>query len=226
MSEVRTDPPQLFSLTSRFIFRFRRPVTFSEFVALVEGNPSGGVLLEGRRTIPAPAAAAARALAEMLATTFPQLRFRSGNATGSDEAFSRGIAAVDPHRLEIIAPYASHRAKSRIAGAQYSSPAALTAEQELDIENKTTAASPTIKGLIAARSKGGRLGAKVAILIRDTMKVTGFGPEFSRPICALFYIDPADPMAGGTGHTIRVCQQEGVPYAFQESWSAWIRERR
>lgn len=28
-------------------------------------------------------------------------------------------------------------------------------------------------------------------------------------------------LAGGTGHTLRVCQQEGVPVAFQDSWMEW-----
>ncbi len=37
-------------------------------------------------------------------------------------------------------------------------------------------------------------------------------------------MDLDDPMAGGTGHTIRVCAQEGVPSAFQDSWQNWIDE--
>lgn len=42
------------------------------------------------------------------------------------------------------------------------------------------------------------------------MKVVGHSDEFPKPLCALFYVDPDDPMAGGTGHTIRVCRQEGA----------------
>jgi hypothetical protein len=53
------------------------------------------------------------------------------------------------------------------------------------------------------------------------MKVIGHCDAFPKPICALFYVDLEDPLAGGTGHTIRVCQQEGVPYAFQDSWTLW-----
>ena len=43
------------------------------------------------------------------------------------------------------------------------------------------------------------------------MKVTGHSEQFPKPICGLFYVDLEDPMAGGTGHTIRVCRQERVP---------------
>lgn len=32
---------------------------------------------------------------------------------------------------------------------------------------------------------------------------------------ALFYVDPADPEAGGTGHTIRVSRQQGIPLCTQ-----------
>jgi hypothetical protein len=34
-------------------------------------------------------------------------------------------------------------------------------------------------------------------------------------------VNLADPMEGGTGHTIRVCQQEGLPVIYQDEWSAW-----
>jgi len=31
-------------------------------------------------------------------------------------------------------------------------------------------------------------------------------------------------MAGGTGHTLRVCEMEAIPYAFQNSWTSWLTE--
>jgi hypothetical protein len=34
----------------------------------------------------------------------------------------------------------------------------------------------------------------------------------------VLYVDLSDPEAGGTGHTIRVCRQQGIPVAFQDSW--------
>ena len=44
-------------------------------------------------------------------------------------------------------------------------------------------------------------------------------------MCALFYADPDDPIAGGTRHTIRMCRMEVVPCVFQDGWRKWIRTR-
>jgi hypothetical protein len=52
-------------------------------------------------------------LATDLATHFPRARFSSGNADGADTAFSQGVMDVAPERMEIIAPYATHRQKHR-----------------------------------------------------------------------------------------------------------------
>ncbi len=158
----------------------------------------------------------------LLATHFPQLRFRSGNADGSDEAFSRGVAEVDASRLQIVAPYAKHKKGSRYPDATYDSPESLTPLCEDELAYKTKTASPHNKSLIDKRDRKGPIGAKAAYLIRDTMKVIGHSEEFPKPILALFYVDPADPFAGGTGHTIRVCQMENVPYVTQESWMGWV----
>jgi hypothetical protein len=197
-------------------------MTFTEFAAIVETQPDAVVLLEGRRAIPVNDASAARHIASHLARTFPELRFRSGNAEGSDYAFSEGVASVDPSRLQIVAPYSSHRRGFRFSEAVYDSPESLTGLMEDEIAYKTGTASPKNRGLILKRGQKGALAAKAAYLLRDTMKVTGHSEAFPQPVCALFYVSLDDPLAGGTGHTIRVCQQEGVPYAFQDTWREWI----
>jgi len=69
---------------------------------------------------------------------------------------------------------------------------------------------------------GGALAAKATYLLRDSMKVLGHSEEFPKPVCGIFFTDPSDPMAGGTGHTIRVCQQESVPVVFQTDWLEWM----
>lgn len=197
-------------------------MTFADVSALVEHSPSGVVLLEGRRSIPAEFAPRAEAIARALALHFPFLRFRSGNAEGSDEAFSRGVASVDPARLQIVAPYQGHRKKAHIAGASYASPTSLGSADIDEVARLSIAANPARRELIALRERNPRFAAKAAYLLRDTMKVLGHSDQFTRPVCALFYIDPADPYAGGTGHTVKVCEHLGVPYAFQSSWAAWF----
>ena len=196
-------------------------MTLSEFRNLVVGD-APVVLLEGRRAISEQDASLARGFANRLAREFVSLRFRSGNAEGSDEAFSAGVAEVDASRLQVIAPYASHRQKVRYADAVYSSPESLSTVQEAAITEATVAATPRNANVVYKRTGSPKLAAKAAYLIRDTMKVMGYSEEFGPPICGLFYVDLSDPEAGGTGHTIRVCRQHGIPVAFQDSWMNWF----
>ena len=196
-------------------------MTFETFRSLTNAESNPVILLEGRRSIPPQMAKSASALSARLAREFPQLRFRSGNASGSDQAFTEGVLAVDPSRMEIFAPYSSHRAKARHAAVSYNSPESLdTVEEEQTVFNAIRA-TPQNKGLIEKRHRNKALGAKAAYLIRDTMKVMGNGPDYLKPCCALFYIDPDDPMNGGTGHTIRACQQAAIPVVFQTDWDSW-----
>jgi len=140
-------------------------MTYADFSRLAAQNPNGVVLMEGRRAIPAAEARHAEKIAAQLANDFPALRFRSGNATGSDEAFSNGVNSVDARRLQIVAPYATHRKTARLAGAEFETPDALSPELETELD---------------------------------------------------------DVMAGGTGHTIRVCQMENIPVVFQNVWKTWL----
>jgi hypothetical protein len=54
------------------------------------------------------------------------------------------------------------------------------------------------------------------------IKVTGIPGIIKPPIAALFWIDPAQPDAGGTGHTIRACRLAGIPVIFQNDWVTWL----
>jgi hypothetical protein len=195
---------------------------FHEFSGLISRLPDPVILIEGRRTITPAAGAAARRVSARLAECFPHLKFRSGNASGSDEAFAAGVLAVAPERMQIIAPYASHRKKQRHPHAHYDSPESLSADAMAIIQAMTIAATPANKGLMKWYQRGGKLGSQAACLIRDTMKVTGISGQLSPPVAALFFVDPADPEAGGTGHTIRVCHHAGVPVIFQDHWATWI----
>ncbi|MBE2205812.1 MAG: hypothetical protein IAE94_15890 [Chthoniobacterales bacterium] len=190
----------------------------ANFLNKVEQIERPVVLLEGRRKISAAEFDAAEALGRLLATRLPHAVFRSGNAEGSDEAFSRGVAAVDASRLHIVAPYPGHRLNFRYPDATYDSPESMTKVQEEPIRKATIAASPHSEGLIHAKHP--RLRSKAQYLIRDTMKVCGAG--LPPPAFACFLVDPHNPDAGGTGHTIRVCRQAGVPFVFQNVWGKWL----
>ena len=197
-------------------------MNYNEFCQLLQSVPHPVILVEGRRTIPDAMAEKARALAMHLAQEFPQARFRSGNATGSDSAFAAGVMEVAPERMEIIDPYAAHRKKFRHPRAHYDSPESLSDDELEALQTITVNATPANKGLIKWYRRGGKLGAQAACLIRDTMKVYGTRSRLHQPTVALFCIDPQDPMAGGTGHTIRVCRNAGVPVVFQSEWGTWV----
>lgn len=178
------------------------------------------ILLEGRRTIDKPSAALAMRLGAKLAGDLPHAIFRSGNATGSDEAFSQGVASIAPERLEIIAPYATHRLRDRIAGARYVALSDIKTGSA-SLVAPTIAASPDNKRIFRDGKVPPAVKAKGDYLLRDTLKVLG-SSTLQSANAALFFIDKADPMAGGTGHTIRVCQSLKLPIHFQSTWNQWL----
>lgn len=198
-------------------------MTYQQLQTLIESSDDPVMLLEGRRSITLEDALKATAVANQLARDCPELRFRSGNAQGSDEAFSKGVVAVDATRLQIVAPYKKHRMKARYDDVTYDSPESMSIVQEQSAAYKTITATPKNKRIIERRNEAGRLAAKASYLIRDTMKVVGHSEKFPKPVIALFYVDLNDPEDGGTGHTIRVCRQEGVPCVFQDVWQGWIK---
>jgi len=180
------------------------------------------ILLEGRRNVPENEAAALTELARRLARKWPTARFRTGNAPGSDTLFDEGVAQVDPSRLEYVVPYAGHRKKNRLAGASVFSLEILSHDHDTEIVRQTIAASPKNRGVIENRHKVPALGKKAIYLLRDTLKVMGYLPLLKPATAAIFYADPDDPMKGGTGHTIRVCIEQGVPYALQDEWLEFV----
>ena len=197
-------------------------MTLDEFKAILAGAYAPVILIEGTRAIPPEDCVLARGFAVRLARAFPAARFRSGNAPGADEAFSAGIAEVDNSRLQVVLPYPGHRAAVRYPAARYASPRQLEPDGLEDMLRRTGRVSSETARLLLRRDKTPALKAKTQYLLRDTMKVVGFSDEFARPSAAIFYANPADPLSGGTGHTIRVCLQEGVPYVLQDRWKQWF----
>ena len=200
-------------------------MTFHQFNALVSAQPRPVILLEGTREVPDDVLHKLTGFATWLATKYPHAIFRSGNAKGSDEAFAAGVTAVDPGRLELLLPVAGHRAKYnpteypvRSVGLDQLSKAA-----EGDAAWITRKASTQYESLMEKRDKVPRLRAKANYLICDTAKVTGI-PEadFAKADFGIFYVNTADPMKGGTGHTIRVCRSLSVPVIFQDEWLGWM----
>jgi hypothetical protein len=194
---------------------------FSKFAAIVKDNQNTIILLEGMRKLPDHDREKLVAVGRMLAEKFPYALFRTGNASGTDESFAQGVASVDAARLEYILPYAGHRKKNLMAGSRQISLADVP-EAEAEAVASSLASSPEYTSLMGKRTVVPKLRAKANYILRDTVKVTG-APEqgFSPATIGLFYANPDDPMKGGTGHTIRVCREYGVPAVFQADWLLW-----
>ena len=185
-------------------------------------KPGSIVLLEGKRKLLPEDEDKLRALGTLLARKSIHMRFRSGNASGSDELFSRGVAEVDPLRLEVIKPYASHRKVAFHGSMSYSMEDINLAEEPEVVYHSRQ--HPQMAGLVdkyVAQVRN-RLTMKAAYILRDTVKVTGTLSGISPASVALFYDDLANPMQGGTGHTISVCKSLIVPYCNQQIWMEWL----
>jgi len=193
----------------------------SEFIKTY--NQAGTIiLLEGKRNVNEADKPKLEALGRMLAEKLPKATFRSGNADGSDLYFSKGVASVDPERLQVITPYKGHRKNKNYAG---DTPVFRTInlgeEPEVVYESKS---HKKMERLIDKYVSGenNRYVVKAAYIIRDTVKVLGTNSGVPPISFAFFYDDLDKPRAGGTGHTINVCERNDVPFLTQQDWMKWL----
>lgn len=198
-------------------------MTFQQFIELYD-YPGSIVLLEGKRDVRAEDMDALTAIGELLASQTQHIVFRSGNAPGSDELFSKGVAAIDHKRLEVITPYSGHRKKQNIAYTTHDLDGInLMEEPEVVYGSKL---KPSLVKAVDDYVQGvqNKMTIKASYLIRDTVKVTGTNSGIPKATFALFYDDLSQPKSGGTGHTMDVCIANQVPYVNQEVWIQWLKK--
>lgn len=192
---------------------------FSEYIASFD---SPVILLEGSRTVEKDHLKQITRLAEKLAHTFPNATFRLGNAEGSDNLFAEGISKVNPAQLEMILPN-DRKLKSTQKERRISFDS-LPDDEIKDICKITKEATPANRALIEYYEKGlqGVPQIKAKYLLRDALKVVGSKQLELKPAnFALFYLNSTKKTGGGTGHTIRVCKSQNVPFQKQEDWLEW-----
>jgi len=183
------------------------------------------ILLEGTRKVPEDAAQRLHALAAFLADALPQAVFRSGNAQGADSLFFHGLTSAAPERLEYILPYPGSGRKRIRPETRVFSLADITPEELGEVVEVTLSASPDLQSLVRAYLERGRnsVTTKAMYLLRDTLKVTGAMSLGLPPAnFAFFFVNPENPLSGGTGHTIRACREMGVDIHLQEEWERWL----
>ena len=146
---------------------------YDAFCELIEETEEPVILVEGTRNLLESDQEFLMKFAARLATLYPDALFRTGNATGSDEAFASGIKEVDPSRLQYVLPYARHRQKSIDTKSFQVAITDMPAEVEDRTADYTRQSSPQYTELLAHRNAGPRVQAKARYLLRDTIKVTG-----------------------------------------------------
>ncbi|MEN9415743.1 MAG: hypothetical protein RLZ62_2047 [Bacteroidota bacterium] len=196
-------------------------MTFSEFISRFD-HENSIVLLEGKRNVLPADTEKLIALGRLLATNTRQIIFRSGNAAGADQLFSDGVVSVNAERLQVVTPYSGHRKKTNVAFQTYSlEEMDLAAEPEVVYHAR---GNKKMEKLIDQYVAGDRnqYAMKAAYILRDTVKVVGASGIRPASI-GIFYDDLLEPMSGGTGHTMQVCENNGIPLLDQRTWFEWLK---
>jgi len=195
---------------------------FSEFI-VHNDKPGAIILLEGKRRVLPEDMSLLIALGVKLCSAMKYARFRSGNASGSDELFAMGVSKVDGSRMEVILPYSGHR-KEKSMGYSTHSLDDLDLAAEPEIAYHTRSNRRNVK-LIDDYVNGinNHVTIKAAYLLRDTVKVIGTQSGIPKADFALFYDDLLNPGSGGTGHTMMVCKNNHVPFVNQTIWFEWLK---
>jgi hypothetical protein len=197
-----------------------KKLSLNDFIKQYD-KPRAIVLLEGKRKVLEEDKPKLEALGALLCSNTKYMLFRSGNAQGADEYFSKGVTSIDKNRLQVITPYIGHRKTKNMAGTTISL-------EEIDLLHETklitlSKQNKKTNELVGKYCDGmmNRITLKAAFIIRDTLKVLG-----TRKIaCAtygIFYDDLLKPVQGGTGHTIKMCKELEVPFCDQRVWMDWV----
>jgi hypothetical protein len=189
---------------------------------LLAQNTFPVILLEGTRQLPADKRQALTDVGRRLAEEFPQAVFRSGNATGTDEAFAAGVATIPGAMLQLVLPTPGMGRSRRPSSATCLALDELPLEERFHLARESFATSPEnhrIFELYLRGQSGNPAYAKAQYLVRDALKVYGSPSRHLEPATvALFFINNLGPTSGGTAHTIRLCERQKVPVFTQRDW--------
>ncbi len=190
--------------------------------SVLQSSASPIVLLEGTRRVPPCRMQDLTDLAHRLASALPQAVFRSGNAEGSDEAFAQGVARVPGTTLQLLLPTRGMGWARRPASASCIPLDSVPPIERENLVQACTEASPENRRLfdLYLRGQSGTPAySKALYLVRDAFKVLGSPALGLAPATlGIFFINESRPAGGGTGHTIRLCQQRGIPVLTQHDW--------
>ena len=193
---------------------------FDEFICEYD-KPGSIVLLVGKRHVSVEDGEKLIHLGKLLVKKSKNILFRSGNAKGADSLFSEGVASINSARFQLVLPYNDHR-KEFIQTNNVLSLDNINLVSEPDVIYQSRGNRKT-ENLIDRYLSGesNNYSIKAAYIIRDTIKVIGTR-EIQAANFGIFYDDLNAPMGGGTGHTMKICKQNNVPFIDQTVWFNWI----
>jgi hypothetical protein len=179
------------------------------------------VLLEGKRNVKDTDKEKLTALANLITINTKKILFRSGNADGADHYFSLGVTSVDSSRLQVITPYTGHRKKTNQAYETIPlDEINLAEEPEIVYQAKQNKKTEKLIDQYVSGDRD-RFALKAAYILRDTIKAIG-SKEIASATFGIFYDDLDDPKTGGTGHTMKICEQNGIDVIDQRTWFRWL----
>ncbi|MCO5251077.1 MAG: hypothetical protein M9949_06605 [Candidatus Kapabacteria bacterium] len=151
------------------------------------------------------------------------MTFRSGNASGADKFFSDGVNSVDNKRLQVITPYFGHRQVENQAYDTISlDDIDIVSESEVVYQSKSNKKMGKLIDQFVSGDKN-RNSIKAAYILRDTIKAIGTD-DIKAASFGIFYDDLDKALSGGTGHTMKICQQNNIPIIDQRVWFGWLEE--
>ena len=197
-------------------------MTLTQFIERYDIEDSV-VLLEGKRNVMDVDKEKLFALGRLLALRTVKMTFRSGNASGADKFFSDGVNSVDNKRLQVITPYFGHRQEDNQAYDTISlDDIDIVSESEVLYQSKSNKKMGKLIDQFVAGDKN-RNSIKAAYILRDTIKAIGTD-EIKAASFGIFYDDLDKALSGGTGHTMKICQQNNIPIIDQRVWFGWLVE--
>jgi len=153
-----------------------------------------------------------------LAKRFPNAIFRTGNATGADRLFMRGISEIAEERLELFIPFDDHLRNRDGLTVRSLDTLDLTLEAEIVAsarKNLGTAhhVDPYLSG------ERDRFTLKIAYILRDAWMVIGSKSDpVAKADAVFFYDDVNEPLSGGTGFTVKTARGNRIPCFNQRTW--------
>jgi hypothetical protein len=200
-------------------------MNFSDFIKTFD-KENNICLLIGKREVSESDKDKLRRVAKLLANTTNYLKFRTGNASGSDEIFAEGVVEINKNKLELVKPYATHR--KNFSEGLYS-----ISLDNIDIMNEPEIIYETKQGKstsIVERYINGikdRNSVKAAYLLRDALMVMGSKKMHIKPASVvIYYDDMSKPKEGGTGFTVKLSEKQNICCFNQQIWTTWVDENK